>query len=205
MSPRWLEWVRQLQVIAQAGLTYAENPYDLERYATLREIAAEILAEHSDADAATARILLAREQGYATPKVDVRAAVFRDDRILLVQERSDGLWTLPGGWADAGDTPSGAVEREVFEESGYHARAVKLALLYDRDSQGHPSFPFAVYKLFFLCKLTGGAPAQSLETEGVGWFAADALPDLSLTRVTAAQIARLFEHHREPARPTEFD
>ncbi len=205
MSPQWLEWVRRLQVIAQAGLTYAANPFDLERYATLREIAAEILAEHSDADAETARILLAGERGYATPKVDVRAGVFQDDKILLVKERADGLWTLPGGWADAGDTPSAAVEREVFEESGYRAKAVKLAMLHDRDSHGHPPFPFAAYKLFFLCELTGGAPAQSIETEGVGWFAADALPDLSLTRVIPAQIHQLFVHHREPARPTEFD
>lgn len=204
-SEKWLAWARRLQVIADAGLTYSREPFDRERFEALREIVAEILADHAGADLGAARLLLDGEQGYATPKVDVRAAVFRDGRILMVRERSDRLWTLPGGWADAGDAPSAAVEREVREESGYEARARKLALVYDRDRHGHPPFAFAIYKLFFVCELTGGAPAQSLETEDVGWFPADALPALSLTRVNPAEIERLFAHHRDMSLPTEFD
>jgi ADP-ribose pyrophosphatase YjhB (NUDIX family) len=151
------------------------------------------------------RDLFAGQVGYATPKIDVRGAVFRDDAILLVKERSDGCWTLPGGWADVGDSPAEAVVREIAEESGYLTRAVKLLALYDRNKHGHPPIPDHAYKLFFLCEIIGGAPAESTETNGVGFFAEDELPNLSLTRVTPAQIARLFAHNRNPNLPTDFD
>jgi ADP-ribose pyrophosphatase YjhB (NUDIX family) len=202
---RWLEWARRLQAIAQNGLTYADNHFDRERYAAVREVAAEMTATHSDTKLEFVRDLFAQEVGAATPKVDVRAAVFRDNSILLVQERSDGLWTLPGGWADVNESPSEAVVREVYEESGYRTRAVKLLGFYDRDRHGHPPFPFHVYKLFFQCELVGGAPAPSHETEAVGFFREDALPELSLPRVMPAQIARSFEHLRHPEWPTDFD
>lgn len=205
MSLQWLEWAQQLQAIAQNGLTFADDPFDRERYEAIRSIAAAIMAGHTDLDVNQARGLFADAEGYMTPKVDVRGAVFRDEKILLVRERLDGLWTLPGGWADVGDTPSGAVEREIFEESGYRARAVKLLAAWDRRSHPHPPIPFHAYKLFFLCELVGGQPAESLETSGVGFFERDALPPLSLARVTPAQIARLFEHYAHPDWPTDFD
>jgi ADP-ribose pyrophosphatase YjhB (NUDIX family) len=201
----WLEWAQRLQAIAQTGLTFATDQYDIERYEQIREIAAEIAASHSDADLAHIQGLFADQSGYATPKVDVRGAVFRDDMILLVKERSDGLWTLPGGWADVGDSPSNAVAREIAEESGYLTRVVKLVAVYDRNKHGHPAYPFHAYKIFFQCDLIGGAAATSGETEAVEFFREDALPDLSLTRVVPSQIARLFAHYRHPEWPADFD
>jgi len=205
MNPLWLDWARRLQAIAQNGMTFSRDHFDIERYEQVRQIAAEIMAAHSDADMNVVRGLFAGQVGYATPKVDVRGAVFQGDTILLVKERSDGRWTLPGGWADVGDSPAEAVAREIVEESGYQARAVRLLALYDRNKHGHPPIPDHTYKLFFLCKLTGGAPAESAETDAVGFFAEHELPELSLTRVTPAQIARLFAHYRDPDLPADFD
>jgi ADP-ribose pyrophosphatase YjhB (NUDIX family) len=207
METQWLAWARRLQAIAQTGLTYSTQHYDTERYEAVRGIAAEMMAAGSTPpiDAGTLVDFFSREAGYATPKVDVRAAVFENDRILLVREREDGLWTLPGGWADVGDSPSFAAVRETKEESGYEVVARKLAAVLDRNRHGHPPIPYHAYKLFFLCDLTGGAAAASYETLEVGFFAENELPPLSLTRVTAAQIAHLFEHYRHPEWPTSFD
>ena len=205
IQPDWLMWARKLQALAQTGLTYAENPYDKERYRQLHNVAAEIFAAHTGQTVASIEQWFAIQPGYATPKVDVRGAVFRDDAILLVKERSDGGWTLPGGWADVGDSPSDAVVREIAEESGYQTRAIKLLAFYDRNRHGHPPYPFHAYKIFFLCELSGGAAATSAETEEVGFFREDALPELSLTRVMPSQIARLFAHYRHPEWPTDFD
>ncbi len=205
MDPKWLEWAKGLHAIAQNGLTYAKDPFDIERYESVRKIAAEMMAVHSDVDLNYVRDLFAGEVGHATPKVDVRGAVFRDDTILLVREREDGRWTLPGGWADVNESPSEAVVREVFEESGYCTRVIKLVALYDRNRHAHTPFPYHVYKLFFRCELIGGNPSQSVETDDVAFFHEDEIPELSLTRVTPAQIARLFEHYRHPDWPTDFD
>ncbi len=225
MDPTLLAWARRLQVIAQNGLTYARgDPYDVERYEAVRAIAAEMMVSNSDADAEGLSALFARETGHATPKVDVRGAVFRDGRVLLVRERQDGLWTLPGGWADPGETPAVSVVREVYEESGYRTRATRLLAVYDRDAHGHPPIPYAVYKLFFLCDIVAVEAAEDdrddareargqahergtsfAEITDVGFFAEDALPALSLTRVLPAQIARMFALYRHPERPTEFD
>lgn len=205
IKPKWLEWVQNLQAIAQAGLTYSDGPYDIERYKAIQRIAAEILAGHTDASTREIADLLAQESGYATPKVDVRGVIFKDDAILLVKERADGLWTLPGGWADVNESPRQCVEKEIWEESGYRATAVKLLAVYDRNLHPHPPILWHAYKLFFLCQLVGGAPSHSLETNGVGFFREDALPPLSVSRVTAAQITRMFEHARHPDWPTDFD
>lgn len=205
MQPIWLDWAQRLQAIAQSGLTYSPNQYDLERYESIREIAAEIMAAGSASPIAPIRELFAAQSGYATPKVDMRAAVFRDDKILLVEEREDHAWSLPGGWADVGESPSDAIVREVHEESGYETRAVKLLAVFDRNRHGHPPFPFHAYKMFFRCELLGGEAALSNETSGVDWFAEDQLPALSTTRVTAAQLHRFFDHYRHPDWPTDFD
>lgn len=205
MEPRWLEWSRELQAIAQTGLTYARDPFDIERYEQVREVAARILAQHVDLSTEEALTQLRLEIGHATPKVDVRGIALQDDRILLVRERLDGLWTLPGGWADVNESASEAVVREVREESGYETRAVKLLAAWDRRLHGHPPSRHHAYKLFFRCELLGGAPEESIETTESGFFAEDALPPLSIGRVTPGQIARLFEHHRNPDLPTDFD
>jgi ADP-ribose pyrophosphatase YjhB (NUDIX family) len=201
----WLGWIQQLQALAHNGLTYAENPYDIERYEKLRDLAVEMAAAQTDTDPQVIQNLFAGEKGYTTPKIDVRGVVFRSDTILLVQEKTDGLWSLPGGWADIGNAPSEAVEREIREESGYEARAVKLLAVYDRNRHAHDPYPFHAYKLFFLCDLIGGEARLSHETAGVGFFAADAMPSLSTTRVTARQIARFFVHRQNPDLPTDFD
>lgn len=206
MEPNWLRWAKQVAALAQNGLTFSDNPYDIERYEHLREIAAEMMAEGFDLDKKSVIDLLRREQGYATPKVDVRGAAFRDGKILLVREALDGGWTLPGGWADPCQSPSEAVVREIFEESGFEARVCKLAAVYDRSKHPHlPLIPFHIYKLFFLCEITGGHATESHETTGVGFFAEDAIPDLSISRTLPFQIARMFDHLRDPALPTDFD
>lgn len=205
-DPQWLSWVRQMQAIAQTGLTYAKDVYDIERYQALRRLAAEMAAAGAGLpDSARILDLFSGDSGYATPKVDVRAAVFQGDRILLVKEHEDGLWTLPGGWADVGDAPSQAAVREVKEESGYEVIATKIAAVYDRNLHGHPPIPFHAYKLYFLCDLVGGQAKVSYETDAVEFFPEDQIPPLSLTRVMPALIAHLFEHHRHPEWPTSFD
>ena len=205
MRPAWLTWVRELQAIAQTGLTYSQDLYDRERYGAIRRLAAEIAASATGAEAMTIDQLFAAETGHATPKVDVRGALFQNGTILLVRERSEGLWSLPGGWADVGEPPSRAVIRELREESGYTSKVTKLAMLYDRDHHGHPPHPFHIYKLFFVCDLLGGKPVHSPEVDDVGFFALDQLPPLSLSRVTVAEIQRLFDHHQHPEWPTDFD
>lgn len=205
-SPQWLHWVWQLQSIAQAGLTYSRDPYDIERFEAIQKLAAEITAVHTNLSPSQILPIFAAESGYATPKIDVRGVVFRDEKLLLVRERSDGLWTLPGGWADVGDAPSTAVTREIAEESGFVTEAVKLLALYDRNQHPHPPIPAHTYKLFFLCRIIGGSAQTSLETDQVGFFARDAVPaNLSLSRVLPQQIERCFEHLDNPAWPTDFD
>ncbi len=163
------------------------------------------MATYSNVEPSYVVDLFGREVGYATPKVDVRAAVFRDQQLLFVREREDGCWTLPGGWADVGDSPSEVAVREVYEESGYNTRAVKLLAVYDRDRQGHPPLSHYVYKLFFQCELVSGSPLASIETDEVAFFAENEIPQLSLTRIMPAQVVRIFDHYRHPDWPTDFD
>jgi ADP-ribose pyrophosphatase YjhB (NUDIX family) len=206
MEPNWLRWAKQLAALAQDGLTYCDNAYGIERYEQIRNVAAEMTATGFDLDKKSVLGLLSREEGYATPKVDVRGVAFRDDKVLLVREKLDGGWTLPGGWADPWQSPSEAVVREVREESGFEVRVTKLAAVYDRSKHPHlPLMPFHIYKLLFLCEITGGQATESHETTGVDFFAEDNIPELSLSRTLPEQIARMFEHHRNPALPTDFD
>ncbi len=151
MEPNWIKWGKALQAIAQTGLHFSQSEYDAERYRQIQEIAAEIFALHTNTGKETILDLFSTDSGYATPKVDVRGVVFQDSQILLVREVLDRhRWTLPGGWADVNETPTEAVTREVFEESGYQTKVVKLLAVYDRTYQGHtPPMPHHVYKLFF--------------------------------------------------------
>lgn len=201
----WLDWAQRLQAIAQNGLAFSKGEYDLLRYEDVRQIAAEILSNYTEMECTTFHRLFEGEAGYATPKVDVRAAVFQDDCILLVKERSDGLWTLPGGWAEVGMSAGETAVKEAREESGYEVRAQRLLALYDKNKHEHPPFIHHTYKVFVECALLGGTPSHSLETEGVEFFRADALPPLSTPRTTHRQIQRLFELHRHPECPPDFD
>jgi ADP-ribose pyrophosphatase YjhB (NUDIX family) len=204
-SSVWIQIAQRVQAIAQTGLTYAVSPYDVERYSDLSAIAASMLAGPDAEKIDLATLLFGSERGYATPKVDVRAAVFQEDRVLLVREREDGCWTLPGGWAEVGQSAAESVEREVREESGYIVKAVKLLACWDRNRYPHPSIPFHAYKLVFRCELLGGAPSASLETTEVGFFAEEEIPDLSLIRTVPQQIRFVFESLRDPTAPTAFD
>lgn len=204
-NDNWLKWITSLQAIAQSGLTYTQNPYDIERFKQMQTIVAEMLEHITDVPQQKISQFFAREQGYATPKLDVRGALFKDNKILLVQERVDGCWTLPGGWADINESPAENIVKEIFEESGYESRVVKLAALYDRQKHDHPHQWPHIYKAFFLCEITGGAPLINLEVSAIDFFALDNLPPLSLPRVTAKQIARMFEHAKNLTLPTDFD
>ena len=254
MDPPPLSWAKQLAVIAQNGLTYARDAYDRERYTQIQALAAEMLVAGTDLDRVAVAALLAANQGHATPKVGVRGVVFRDDAVLLVRERSDGRWTLPGGWSDADESPAEGTVREVLEESGYRTRAVRLLALHDHSRHGHGWHLYTIYDIFFLCEIISGAPSAAAtvtaqqaqpyrphrfkqlaqarrciqrillrrkrqpvlsvaalsgaghqETDGVGFFRLDQLPELSTPRVTAVQIARFFDQQRHPEWPTDFD
>lgn len=206
---RWLDWAQRLQALGQTGLFYNPPPFDRERYEAVLLIAAEIIAAHGTLGMPALSAVFHEQQGHATPKVDVRAAIFRDEHILLVQEKLDNnRWTLPGGWADVGESAAESCVREVYEETGYRARAIKLLAVYDRNKHEHPPHLFHVYKLFFMCELLDDervADPDNIESGEVGWFREDDLPDLSVGRVTAKQITRFFDHLHNPTLMTDFD
>jgi ADP-ribose pyrophosphatase YjhB (NUDIX family) len=204
-APRWLQWAQEIQALSQTGLAFSSIPYDLDRYARLKEIAAEIVAGHTSLPREEVLESFAVQTGYATPKVDVRGAVVREGQILLVQESTDGRWCMPGGWADVGDMPSEVAVREVQEESGFHVVARKLAGVFDANRGGRPMSLYHAYKLVFLCELLGGEARPSHETLAVGFFSFDDLPPLSSNRTNERHLAEVQAHLRDPSRPAAFD
>jgi ADP-ribose pyrophosphatase YjhB (NUDIX family) len=205
-AARRLELFRSLQALARTGLHFCRDEYDRQRYGQVEEIAAELLAGGAEVSADELRAAWGRETGYVTPKVEVRGAVFRPDgRVLLVRETADGLWTLPGGWADVNDSPSGAIRREIEQEAGYRVRVTKLAALYDRNAHGHGPSLHHGWKAFFVCGIAGGDARGSYETDAVEFCDPDDLPPLSLGRTTPEQVLRMREHWRHPQLPTDFD
>ncbi len=204
-APRWLQWAQEVQALSQTGLAFSTSPYDVERYNRLLEIAAEIVAGHTFLARQEVLDDFAAQTGYATPKVDVRAAVVRDGQILLVQERVDGRWCMPGGWADVGDLPSETVVREVREESGFHVITRKLAGVFDANRGGRPLSLYHAYKLVFLCDLLGGEARPSHETLAAAFFSFDDLPPLSANRTNESHLAEVRAHLGDLARPAAFD
>ena len=202
----WFDVAKRLKAISQAGKFFAKDAYERKRHEDIERICAEILAHHSDLSADDVVRLLQQDMGYPTPKVDSRGVIFRDDKILLVLETEDGGWTLPGGWCDTGQTPSANVAREVWEESGFEVRVVRPLAIFDRDCQGHtPPYPFSIYKLFFLCEITGGAAKTSDETSDVRFFAMDAIPPLSKGRTLERQLHRFYEKYKTDDTSVDFD
>lgn len=215
--------LEQLAALSQSGLAYTQSEYDRDRYESLRRITAQLhsalvhsalvhsaLADTSSNDGAPTaedhfERLYPREIGYRTPKVDVRGIVFRDDRILLVHEKTDGRWSVPGGWADIGESPAENVVKEIREESGYHARVLRLLALLDRSRHGHGQFPWCTYKVYFSCEVEGEPVESSMETQGVGFFKLDDLPELSTGRITATLIRRFYEMHTSAELGAWFD
>lgn len=203
----YLHWISELQALAQAGLAFTKDPYDKDRFERIMKISAEIAATTFDKDPEVISNLFAAEIGYPTPRFDVRAVVFNQGKILLVQEQEDELWSLPGGWADVNHSASEVAVKEVLEESGYKVKPVKLLALYDKQKKYHghpPQWPHS-YKCFFLCELLGGTPNPSIETLDVNFFSLDELPALSPQRVTRSQIERCFLQAEHLEWPTDFD
>ena len=204
-EPQWLRIAREVRAIAQTGLAFNADGFDHQRYQRLRELAALLMAQGSATEHESILELLRQEKGYATPKVDVRGAAFQDGRVLMVREISDGKWTLPGGWADVNQSAGECVVREIAEESGFTARALKLAAVYDYQKRNPSPHIDSIYKMFFICEIVGGAASASNETSEVAFFPRHELPPLSLGRTTAAQIDRMFEHREQLELPTDFD
>ncbi len=205
VAPRWLEWAREIQALSQTGLTYSNSEYDKERYQRLTEIAAEIIENYTGLEREALVKNFRVQPGYATPKVDVRAAVMRGRKILLVQEQSDHCWSMPGGWADVGDLPSEVVVREVWEESGFEVTAQKVIGVYDCNRSGTPLAFYHAYKIIFLCELTGGQARISHETLAVDFFDFDDLPPLSEERTNRRHLNEIQAHLRDRQRPAAFD
>src|SRR5215217_3918850 len=179
--PKWMDWAREIFSLSQSGLTYSGNEYDIERYTRLQAITAEIIASESEMTKEFVLDSFSMQAGYITPKIDVRGAVLRDGKILLIQERADDKWAMPGGWADLGDAPASVSEREVWEESGYRVKAQKVVAVIDANRVEPMEF-YHAFKIIFLCELVGGEPQTSYETLAVDFFDPAQLPPLSMYR-----------------------
>jgi ADP-ribose pyrophosphatase YjhB (NUDIX family) len=195
-----LELSRELAAIAQSGLTYSRDPFDLGRFARLREMAGELLQTSGLPD-----FRWPDETGYPTPKVDVRGAIFQEGRVLLIREASTQLWTLPGGWADVNESPGENIERECREETGYEVTAVALTSVIDRERAGFPRNAHSIYKLYFLCEITGGNPAPGLESSEIEFFAMASLPELDLHRCRQEDIEQAYAVHQNRATAVAFN
>lgn len=203
--PNWLRWAREIQSLAQTGLHYADNEFTRERNQRLNEIAAEIIAEYTTVPLADTIQVFNNQVGYATPRVDVRGAVFDKEKLLLVRERFDNCWTMPGGWADVGDTPAGAVTREVYEEAGFVVKVEKIIGVYDANRAGSLEI-FHAFKLVFLCSIQGGSAKSSTETSDAAFFGYDEIPSpLSPSRTPSRIIKDAFEARVHPDWHTVFD
>ena len=191
-NEKWLEWAVALQSIAQAGLFYGKDPYDQERYEQIRSIAAEMISYKTDIPVLKVRDLFCNEIGYQTPKLDTRAVIFKDDKILLVKE-SDGLWALPGGWVDVDKSVKENVIKEVREEAGLNVTADRVIAIQDREKHNRPIYAYKICKIFILCTVTGGKFEKNIETVDSGYFGMDELPELSEDKSTQEQVKMCFD------------
>lgn len=202
---KWIDVALRLQALAQAGLTYCENPYDIERYEQIREISIGIMENHSGLEESFIREVFLAEKGYPTPKVDIRAVTFRGEKILMVRERIDGRWSIPGGWADVGLSPFEIAEKETREEAGIQVKALRLLAVLDKMKHHHPPDIYHAYKLFILCEDNGESPSPGMETLDAAFFSPDELPPLSVERNTREQIGLMFEYLHDPGKPVICD
>lgn len=203
--PNWLAWAREIQSLCQTGLAHSPTHYDTDRYKRLTEIAAEITARHTnlEKDSLVENFLV--HPGYATPKVDVRSAIFQNKKILLVREKQDKRWSLPGGWADVGDRPSEVAVREVMEECNLTVKPLKIAGVYDTNRFGRVLEFFHAFKIIFICQYISGEPQAGDETLDARFFNPDDLPPLSLQRTHPRHIDHLKAHLEDSALPAFFD
>jgi len=201
----WLEMAKKLQAVAQAGLEYCENKYDIDRYHQVRQLSIEIMKEFTELPMEKLVGVFAAERGYQTPKVDVRGVVFRDDQLLMVRETIDGRWSIPGGWADVGLTPFEVAKKEVFEEAGLVVEPRQLLAVLDKKRHSHPPDMFHIYKIFILCEETGGELKGGMETSETGFFGPDTFPPLSEQRITLEQIRLMYDYKNNPGKPAYCD
>lgn len=200
-----MQWSKQLKAIAQTGLTYGNDVFDQERYEQMNELANTMLADISGMSSDEIHDLLPIEEGYATPKVAVRGLIVKDGKVLMVKEIADGLWTLPGGWCDTGLTPSENIEKEIREETGLRAKAVKLLAIFDQTKHRKSETMQHIYTIYFLCEILEGELTTSIETAAVEFFPANKLPPLSKERITAMQFEKAFSIASDEHQTIYFD
>jgi len=205
MKEKWLEWASRLQSIAQAGLTFGENQYDIDRYQQIRTLSVEIIHEYTGISNEKIRDLFASGTGYQTPKVDIRASVFLSDKILMVREKIDGAWSLPGGWADVNTSVSESAVRECLEEAGAKVIPRRVIAIHQADKHIDFSYPYTIYKIFVECELIESNFSANTETLAADFFAIDSLPHLSNERNTREQIELCFEAKKHELFETIFD
>ncbi len=204
MEDKIVSWAAELQSHAQAGLFYSKDPFDLERYRRIRALAAEMMAERTGLDREKVCGLFCNDTGYQTPKVDTRAAIFQDGKILLVQEQN-GKWALPGGWCEYNLSPAENAVKEVKEEAGLDAAVKMLIAVQDRDKHNTPAYAYGVVKIFYLCESLGGCFAENIETMGSGYFPEDGLPPLAEEKCSAEQVQMCFRAYEADAWTAQFD
>ena len=192
---KWLQWAIELQSLAQAGLTYGKDAYDRERYERIREISAEILSDMSEVPVEVVKDLFCNETGYQTPKLDTRAAIFQNGKILLVRE-NNGKWSLPGGWCDVNVSVGENTVKEVKEEAGLDVKAVSVIAVQDRAKHNLPMYAYGICKVFMLCSLIGGSFRENIETTGFDYFAENELPELAAEKNNEEQIKMCFAAYR---------
>ncbi len=202
---KWLEWAIEIQNLAQIGITYTDNPYDVERYEKLREIASEMIAEKSNISKDKVKELFCSGIGYPTPKLGTRAAVFKDNKILLVHENND-TWSLPGGWVDELQTIGSNTIKEVKEEAGLDVKATKIIAIQDHNKHNKPAYSYGISTAFVLCELIGGTFKENVETTEIKYFGLDELPDnLANEKNTKEQIEMCFKAANDDNWQTIFD
>jgi ADP-ribose pyrophosphatase YjhB (NUDIX family) len=205
MKNKWLEWATRLQSIAQAGLTFGENQYDLDRYRQIRKLSVEIMHEYTDMSFEKIIDLFASETGYQTPKVDIRASVFKEDMILMVKEKVDGRWSLPGGWADVNSSVSESAVRECLEEAGAKVRPKRIIAIHLANRHCDFIYPYTIYKVIVDCELIENSFKTNTETLEAGFFPLDSLPPLSVERNSLSQIELCFEAKKHQVFEANFD
>ncbi|MEK4628630.1 MAG: NUDIX hydrolase [Solibacillus sp.] len=205
MHNKWLDWAKKIQAISQTGIAFSKNVHDLERYEELRQVSVEIMAHYTDLDETKIKHLFTNETGYQTPKVDVRGVIFRNNQILLVKEKSDEKWALPGGFCDVGLSAGENIVKEIKEETGFDAIPKRILAILDKNKHPHPPDPYHFYKIFVLCEIIGGEATIGIETNDVQFFSEYNLPVLSSSRNTKSQLQTVFEFLHFPEKETLFD
>lgn len=201
---KWLEWAVELQSIAQGALYYCKDKFDIERFERIREIAAEMISYKSDIPMEKVKDLFCSEIGYQTPKIDTRAAIFKDDKILLVKE-SNGTWSLPGGWVDVDLSVKENIVKEVKEEAGLDVTTDKIIAVQDREKHNLPIYAYKVCKIFILCTVIGGKFEKNIETVESKYFNINELPFLAAEKNNEEQIKMCFEAYKTKDWQTLFD